>query len=230
MQRKINYLIIGVTALLLIVLGVFYYKGRSLKEPPQGPSLVEAISILENPSDELGTILTPEPEATVPALSAEEIKAKFNTAMDNARTSFRNKDYSQSIVYYKQALTLQNTDTPYSGLFIVYGAQGDWVNAQKVLDLAIKINPLFVDYWISKLTVLDEKTSATYQELKNVYNEGLSKVDPKTKINLVSYFAGIAENNGQITDAITAWTYSKQLFPENSSIYQTEIDRLQTKI
>ena len=157
--------------------------------------------------------------------------------MDNARTSFRNKAYLQSIVYYKQALTLQNTDTPYSGLFIVYGAQGDWVNAQKVLDSAIKINPLFVDYWISKLTVLDEKTSATYQELKNVYNEGLSKVDPKTKINLVTYFArlaearakraGIAENNGQITDAITAWTYAKQLFPENSSIYQGEIERLQ---
>ena len=224
-QKKINYLIVGVVALLLIILGVYYYKTKGITTPI--PPQQGGEEPLSPPSE--GGVLAPSEgggNAIVPALSAAEITTKFNISMKNARTAFLNKDYPQSIADYKQALTYKNTDTPYAGLFVDYGAQGDWVNAIKALDSAIKINPLFTDYWVSKLTVMDEKTAATYQDLKNVYNEGLLKVDPKTKVNLVTALASIAENRGQISDAIALWSYAKSLYPQNSSIYQAEIDSL----
>lgn len=230
MQKKINYLIGGVVGLLVVILGVYYYQNN--KKVALAPNNTENTvqnnnnAVPENPIDESGTVLTPEPETTVPSLSSAEIEAKFNTAMTNARTAFRNKDYPQSIVYYQQALSYKKEDTVYSGIFTTYSAQGEWGKAITALDSAMKLNPQFTDYYIWKIGVLNEQTSANYQDLKKIYTEGLSKVDPKTKINLITYFATVAENVGQKNEAISLWTYAKNLFPENSSIYQAEIDRL----
>ena len=226
-QQKINYLIIGAVVIFLLVLGVYYYQTKEKLDIL--PNNVEN-TVLNNPSPTL-----PEGEGANtlspinPPLGGGqgEVSAKFNTVMDNARLAFRNKDYFQAITYYKKALTYQNTDTPYSGLFYVYVVQGTWAKALEALDSAIKINPLFVDYWKSKIEVLSEQTSATFQDLKDIYNEGLIKVDPKTKIDLITFFATMAENIGQKSEAITVWEYAKQVYPTNSAIYQAEIDRLQ---
>ncbi len=221
MQQKINYLIAGVVVLLVIILGIYYYQTKILSEnsPLEESPKGEVDNSVSTPSSQLAT-----PQE---GNNTAEIKANFNTAMDNARTAFRNKDYPQAIIYYKQALTYQKVDTPYSGLFYVYGAQGEWAKALEALDSALKINPLFVDYWKSKIEVLSEQTSASFQDLKHIYNEGLKKVDPARKIDLVTFFATIAENIGQKSEAINLWKYAQQVYPENSSIYQAEIERLQ---
>ncbi len=230
-QKKINYLIIGAVVIFLLILGVYYYQNIKISTqteqtsittptpPPQGGEK-------SSPPSE-GGVLAPSEGGGNPKLSTAEIKAKFNTAMDNARTAFRNKDYPQAIIYYKQALTYQKVDTPYSGLFVVYGAQKEWAKALEALDSALKINPLFVDYWKSKIEVLSEQTSASFQDLKNVYNEGLLKVDPARKIDLITFFAQIAENIGQKDEAINLWGYAKEVYPDNALIYQAEIERLQ---
>ena len=230
-QKKINYLIGGVVGLLVVILGVYYYKNSKKTTLPSGntENTVQNNNTLpENPIDESGTVLPlEEPKDTVPSSTTAEIKEKFNTAMTNARTAFRNKDYPQSIVYYNQALSYQKEDTVYSGLFTTYSAQGEWAKALNALDSAMNLNSRFTDYYIWKIGVLNEQTSASFQDLKKVYTEGLPKVDPATKINLVTSFATVAENNGQKAEAITVWEYAKKLYSENSSMYQAEIDRLQ---
>jgi hypothetical protein len=51
-------------------------------------------------------------------------------------------------------------------------------------------------------------------------------VNSQTKVNLVTQFARIAESNGERKEAIDLWTYAKTVYPENSSVYQQEIDRI----
>lgn len=233
MTKEQNNLIIGFVAVILILGGIVYYqkKYRQTVIPEDTDTSFE----LDN------KISTLEPEPTkeellqkkVDSTNAQELKsqetvkkAKWNTAMDNARVAFGKGEYDKSVAFYNEALSYQKTDTVYSGLFVVYGAQNNIDQARIAIESAIKLNPLFTEYWISKISLLDNKTNVSYQDLQKIYSEGLLKADLKTKINLVTYFAGTAERNGQKDDAISIWEYAKNLYPQNSSIYQGEIDRL----
>lgn len=159
---------------------------------------------------------------------AEEMSttAKFNEAVALAREQFVAGDYAKAISYYHQALEYKNSDVIYSGLFAIYNAQGEVVKAKQAIDTAIALNPSFTDHWVSKLYFLDEKTDSTFADLKAVYEEGMDKVDPITKVNLVLGFTRITEQNGEIDEAIALWEKAIELFPANTSIYQAEIDRL----
>lgn len=236
-REQTKNLIISIVAITLIIGGIFYYqkKNRQAVLPKDTDTAVKGEDIIP----------TPEPEPTkeellqkkVDSANTEELKAqeavkkaKWNTAMGNARTAFGKGEYDKAIIFYNEALSYYKTDTGYSGLSVVYGAQNNIDQARIAIESAIKLNPLFTEYWISKLSLLDDKTNVSYQDLQKIYNEGLTKVDPKTKINLVTYFAGVAEKNWQKDDAISLWEYAKNLYPQNSSIYQAEIDRLRGKI
>ncbi|MFA5777924.1 MAG: hypothetical protein WC870_00310 [Candidatus Paceibacterota bacterium] len=221
-QQKTSIIMVTV-GLLLIILGIFYYKNKA--EVPEDiipeetdTSLLPAEENAQNKAD----------LANSEEFKAQEAikKAKWNTAMTNARTAFGKGEYDKSIGYYNEALSYYKTDTVYSGLFVVYSAQNNIDKARIAIDNAIKLNPFVAEYWNSKLIFLDEKTSVSFIDLKRIYEEGLPKVDPQTKINLVTHFAGIAERNWQKAEAIALWEYAKQLYPQNSSIYQAEIDRL----
>ncbi|OGI84398.1 hypothetical protein A3A92_02255 [Candidatus Nomurabacteria bacterium RIFCSPLOWO2_01_FULL_37_49] len=232
--KQTKSLIISIIVIVLIVGGIFYYqKNKRVVAPAEN----------ENPNTstlEENLIPTPEPEAEellqkkVNEANAQELKAQasvkkaqWNNAMNNARTAFGRGEYDKALVFYNEALSYEKTDTVYSGLFVVFSAQNNIDQARVAIDAAIKLNPLFTQYWKDKLSLLNDKTNVSYQDLKNVYSEGLLKVDPKTKIDLVTYFAGVAERNGQKVDAISLWEYAKNLYPQNSIIYQGEIDRLQ---
>jgi len=226
MQKKINSLIIGVIGLLLVILGFYYYQKNInvvileeqnvVPEETNTPTIAEKNKIAES------------------SLNAEEIKAqealktaKWNTAMHNAVLASGRGEYDKAISYYNEALSYYKKDTVYSGLFVAYSAKDDKENAQVAIEKAIKLNPFFAEYWKTKLIFLDEKTDTSFADLKRIYEEGLLKVDPATKIDLVTHFAVIAESNWQKSEAIAVWEYAKTLFSENSSIYQAEIDRLQ---
>lgn len=240
-QEQNKNLIIGVVVVVLIIGGVFYYQ----KKNRQAVAPEDIDTVADTFTEEEDIISTPEPEPTkkellqkkVDSANTEELKAqeavkkaKWNTAMSNARIAFGRGEYDKAIVFYNEALSYYKTDTGYSGLFVVYSAQNNIDQARVAIESAIKLNPLFTEYWISKLSLLDDKTNVSYQDLQKIYSEGLLKIDIKTKINLVTYFAGVAERNGQKGDAISIWEYAKNLYPQNSSIYQAEIDRLRGKI
>lgn len=135
----------------------------------------------------------------------------------------------KSLSYYSEALGLQKRDVVYTGMYTVYLAQENWMKALEMLNKAIELAPVYPDYWSWKIELLDQKTNTSYEDLKLIYEEGLSKVDQKTKVNLVTRFAMVAEINDEKADAISFWEYAKTLFPANNKIYQSEIDRLSKK-
>ncbi len=151
----------------------------------------------------------------------------FSATMQKAQKAYGSKDYAGALAYYNQAATYSNkSDLPYSGMFGVYSAQGEWLKAQTVLDTAISLNALNTDYWKWKLTVLDEKTATSFADLKKIYQEGMIKSTPKARINLVIHFARIAETNNEKAEAMALWQKAIELNPTMKTIYQAEIDAL----
>ena len=153
---------------------------------------------------------------------------KFSENLALGSTAMNSKDYTKALEYFNKALTYKNSDLAYARIFSVYSVKGEWSNALTTIDKAISLNPSYTDYWNSKLTLLDDKMTTSFEGLKAVYEQALAKVDNRTKPDLVTNFARIAENNQKYDEAIKAFTYAKEIYPERASIFQTEIDRLKT--
>lgn len=220
-QIRNGVIVGGLIFVILIAIGILYFKKTTKNEEQKN-------------RDSETNSLVKEDENTVPVneIKSEDVpvdtQAKFNTAMIRAQDAFQKKEYGQAISFYKQALVYKKSDVVYAGLYTAYIAQLDWTKAQDALASAIKLQPSYTDYWNWKIDLLDEKTTTSYQGLKNVYTEALSKVDSRTKINLVTHFARIAENNNEKTEAVNLWKYAIEIYPSNSTPYQSEIDRLQS--
>jgi tetratricopeptide (TPR) repeat protein len=218
----------------LVIGGIYYFKMPKTSNI-ESESETGTPKANENIDDKTPADFTPvskdEPKATTSTTSVAadgEISKKYNASMASASKAFLAKDYKLAISYYNQAFKYRNDDTALAGLFTVYSAQEDLKNAQLTIDRAIALAPTFADYWNWKIGLLDEKTSTNYSQLKAIYNEGLTKVRSETKINLITYFAGVAERNGQIAESIATWQKAIEVHPENKTIYQNEIDRLKT--
>lgn len=233
-------LLIAVVAIMLIAGGIFYYsRSRPLPGLPLDNGEEKGGGTIDDSGEEIST---PPPQAETPqegnesgekitpdsatAKSAPNLKEKFDTAMANASFAFLRGDYALALKHYNDALAIKKSDVVYSGMFHVYTAQKDWLKAGEAVDGALALNSKYTEYWKWKLTLLDERTSATYTELNQIYQDGLVKSDPRTKINLVTHFANVAESNGERAEAIALWEYAKELKPEKASIYQDEIDRV----
>ncbi|MCC7303826.1 hypothetical protein IT418_00185 [bacterium] len=167
-----------------------------------------------------------------PAKETEEnvsvdIDKKFNTAIANAQKASLDGQSELAIKYYNEALTYKKNDSaPYAGLYTVYLNQKKWNEALNAINKGIQISPLFGDYWNWKILVMDQGLNKTFSELKKVYDEGYPKVRTNEKVNLVTKFAVVAENKGEKAEAIKLWQKAIELVPENTIIYQAEIDRL----
>ena len=224
-NKKQKIILIALGVLVLIVLGFFYLKTNKIAESP----VVEM-------DDTTNTDVSTNPEGEVVSDTALEVgntglvntedSKKFNLAFENGSKAFLAQNYDQAIAYYKQALDYKDSDFVYIRLFSAYNAQNNIDQARLALEKAISINPNYTDYWITKLTFLNEKTNISFLDLKAIYQEGLQKVDSKTKINLITSFANIAENNKQNAEAIALWEYAKEVYPQNAIVYQGEIDRI----
>lgn len=222
-------LIITAIIIILIVFGI-YFKGRKASDTELNDTNTEQsvdgeVSNTDTKDSNIVDDKALDVSSDTPVI-VNKNNDNYNLAMTNASKAFLAKDYAQAIVYYNKALSYKEDDTAYSGLFTVYGAQGDWARARSAIDNAIKLDPSYTDYWVSKLVMLDEKTTTSYGDMEKIYQEGLSKVDSRYKINLITTFAVIAEKNGMITQAIDIWKYAQQVYSSNSAIYQGEIERL----
>lgn len=221
----------GVLVLIVLVVITFSFYKNSEKEDVSDDVLDNVDNVIleeENKANEVVVPKEKETEASKPAISTVD-KQKFNDLMTNGSKAFLAKNYTEAIRIYNEALVLSPSDVVYIRLFEIYNIQGNVVQAQYMLNMAIVKNPSYTDYWNTKLVYLDEKTDTSFVDLKKIYNDGLVKVNIETKINLVTTFARIAESNKEYTEAIALFNYAKQENPENSSIYQQEIDRLNTR-
>ncbi|MCM2338837.1 MAG: hypothetical protein NDI62_00045 [Burkholderiales bacterium] len=223
-----KYIKVGIiVSVIIILLGLgLYFKTDIQKLFSTQEPIIEDEVLLENEENE-NTEVSPEIKAGVEETKESvDLKAKFNEALKNAREAFVKKEYQKSLDYYNESLKYKNSDISYAGMFSVYSVKGETAKAVEMLDKAIKLNPSYTEYWNWKLIILEEKTSASFADLKKIYEDGLTKVDYKTKVNLVTFFANIAERFNQKEEAISLWTYAQELYPQNKTLYQGEIDRL----
>lgn len=215
---------VGIIILIIIVLGLVYFNVGKKSNVED-----EVDQELEDKTEELLKEENKAPVApvqnTVKAPNTQEV---FNIAMTKGNTAFLAKNYEDAIKFYKEALNAKDSDTAYMRLFDVYNAQNNIDEARVNLEKALQRKPSYTEYWTTKLIFLDEKTNVSYLDLKKIYEDGLLKVDPKTKVNLVTTFARVAESNKQYGEAAFYFGYAKEIYPANATEFQAEIDRLHT--
>jgi tetratricopeptide (TPR) repeat protein len=227
-KKELIKSILIILGLAIIVGGLIVYKkgiDKDIEEIDLGEEVVNTDTVDEDKEVLVKDDKYLENESNINKVNND---AKFNEYLTLANKSFLDAKYDQAIVELNQALKYKNSDLVYVRISSAYGAKGDFANALSAIDKAISLNPTFTEYWNTKLTILDDKMTTSFEGLKAVYEQALAKVDNRTKPDLVTNFARIAENNQKIDEAISAWNYAKAIYPDRSSIYQAEIDRLKT--
>jgi tetratricopeptide (TPR) repeat protein len=222
MIKNQKYILITIIGVLVLSGAVFLVARQGFEN---GTSSKEQLSV-EAPLED-GKV--PVDSKTSAGVTEEKDTVTFNTVMTSARTAFLKKEYTKAISLYNEALTYKKHAGAYAGLTGVYSAQQDWTNALVSIDSAITIFPSNTDYWVWKITILNEQKHASFSELTSVYQDGLTKVSSDTKVNLVTSFARVAESQDKKTEAIGLWEYAQRLYPLSKAVYQSEIDRLQNK-
>lgn len=220
-KQKNNSIIILIA---ILIIGFFYVKLK--KDPGNFVIEKEVTPQVNNSISTTGENINDTGAQANPVSAKKEDVEKFDLALSNGSKEFLAKNYDNAISYYKEALNYKDSDEVYVRLFTIYSAQNNLDDARLSLEKAIKLNPSYTDYRVSKLLFLDEKTSSSFIELKTVYNEALSKVDTRTKINLVTAFSRIAERNNEKSEAIKLWEYAIEIYPQNKDVYQKEIEKL----
>ena len=216
-KQKRNAVIAVVVAVLLLI-GVSAYTRTQKDKDIQIEIPTESEVVEESPKTDI---------ETKPVITEDsQTKELFNNAMRSAQSAYLAKKYPEALASYTKALTYRKSDVVYAGMYTVYVAQGEWVKAITALDNAIALRSGFAEYFKWKIGIMDEHTNASYVELMNVYNTGLESAESNQKINLVTYFAGIAESNNMKDEAIGLWEKAKVMNPEAKDVYQAEIDRL----
>lgn len=220
MDKKTRKIIFTVILLLVIVLAFVAYKKTKTAD-------VEVIQNDQTVIDSQTEPNTSNKDSSLSTTLAPVNNKDFNTAMDSARSAMLKSDYNLAISYYNKAISYNKNDSaPYVGLYTIYLNQKDWQKALDSVNQAIKIAPIFGDYWNWKILVMNQGLNKSYAELKAVYDQGYPKVRTEEKVNLVTKFAIVAENHGQKAEAIKLWQKAMDLSPEKKTIYQAEIDRL----
>lgn len=228
-KKEITKLILAVIGLGIIVGGLIVYK-KQINRDIENIDLENKEEVIDSDivDEDKEEVKTDDKYLTNTKNPTIDTDTKFNDNLALGSTAMNSKDYTKALEYFNKALTYKNSDLVYARIFSVYSAKGEWANALTTIDKAISLNSSYTDYWNSKLTLLDDKMTTSFEGLKSVYEQGLSKVDNRTKVNLVTNFARIAENNQKIDESIKAFTYAKEIYPDHNSIYQAEIDRLKT--
>ena len=220
-KQKRNAVIAIIGAVLLLV-GVLVYSRTQKGDKVQIETPLESEVVKESSKTKTDGKSEIKPGVT----ENPETKELFNTAMRSGQNAYLAKKYPEALASYTKALTYKKSDVVYAGMYTVYSARGEWTKAITALDNAISLRSGFVEYYKWKIGIMDEHTNASYVELVKVYNAGLEKSESSQAVNLVTYFAGVAERNQMIDDAKGLWEKAIIMNPEAKTVYQAEIDRL----
>lgn len=232
MNKIFNKKVIILVVVLLVLGGAYYFSSKNKKNPEPGQKQEQTGGEDKTGAPDNSPVKEGEsggqvnPGNNSSSSVTPDLTDTFNKAINKAQVAFGKKDYDGAISAYNEALNYIKSDKVYAGLYTAYTAKQDWPSALKALDSALSLNSANPDYWKWKMTLLDEKTDAKFADLKLIYEDGLTKVDPRTKINLVTHLASIAVSNQEKTEAIALWEKAKELYPENAAVYQKEIDKL----
>ncbi len=221
-KEKVKNGLFALAAILVIFSIAYYLRTNKTENALEESATLESQNEVLEPENESQT---KSPERPVSDISVKS-NPEFDTMLEKGNKAFYAKDYTGAIKYYNDALKIQDADFIYARLHSVYSVQGNTVEAINAINKAISKNQLWTEHWVTKLVYMDEKTKTSFDELKKIYVDGLTKVDSRTKPNLVTTFARIAEKGGMKDEAIAAWQKAIELYPTNKAIYQAEIDRI----
>ncbi len=228
-KRNITYIAIAIIIIGGLIWAISYYYNNNTKDTDNVSETINEENTEDTQDAQVNEKINEASKETTGVVAGVSTNEKFNLAMENARKAFVANNFDEAIDQYKKALKYKESDTVYAGLYTVYGAQGNWGEAENMLDKAIALKIKNTDYRKWKIGIMDEKTDATFDELKAEYEKALPIVEVETRVNLVTYFAGVAERNGQNSYAISYWQKAIELNPVNKEIYQSEIDRLKAQ-
>ncbi len=244
---------IVLSILVLAGLGFFYYKSQN---PSINSVLDSQIEINKDNKDSIDTTftnapndklilkqevnLTPENKAFFEK-RIKEYEAKL-VAFDD-KTSLVDKvgiyfmlssDYRGIGEYGKAKELLEAAmalDPKNSNMMQVYSSllavMGDKASALIYINKAIALHGIESNYWLWKID-LEKERGVVGDKLAGLYKSALDAT--AGDLNIVTVYAKFLEGEKKYDEAITQWTKAIELYPDNKSTYQAEIDRLKTLV
>lgn len=229
--------IVGAIAIFTSITIFFNKNEADLALPPVPPvSTTDKSSTTESTNENPTIPSTPKTNSQENTVSDGGIhvtfsdSTKFDTAIANARQAQANKNYSAALAFYIEALGYKKSDVVYADLYTLQLLLNDPTKAKQAVMTAIELKPDYTEYWNWLLILKKEKFNANFAELKAIYDDGYSKANPDTKVNLVTYFARIAGDMAMHKEAIAYWQLAVTLNPDNVNAYEAEIKSLEAKL
>lgn len=214
-MKKNQKIIISIIAVIVLVIALFLIF-KSDKSELKIDNIIKNENIVDNDDENSGL--------------KEFDKEKYDQLMLSASNAYNQQKYGESIKYLKQALELEELDVVYAKMYSSYKAMGDSDNAFIVLEKARGLNNSFNQYWIWTIEHRRIVDNYSFDQLDEIYKEGIDKVELTAKVNFVIFFASTAEQMSEKERAIELWEHAIELYPDNKNIYQNQIDTLKNTL
>lgn len=115
-----------------------------------------------------------------------------------------------------------NLISTYSSLLAI---MGDKETALTYIDKAIELYGAESNYWLWKID-LEKELNSSVVNIEKVYKDALEKTN--NDLNIIVSYAQFLETQKKYSESITYWEKAIIIYPQNKSIYETEVNRLKT--
>lgn len=151
---------------------------------------------------------------------------KYQELITLGHQYYLKNDYKTALNYFNQAVALQKNDRIYRSLYSTYLALGDYENARKSIKNSVSFNSGIPNNWVEYASFENNYMKSSFDVVSKIYQDALKATKENIDV-LTSYSAYLTENK-KYAEAITYLEKAKLAKPANASIYQSEIDRLNT--
>lgn len=151
----------------------------------------------------------------------------LNNSIYIAQQSFGLGELEKSKEMYEQAITFNASEVQsYVGLAMVYEDAGDFNNQILTLQKAVELAPKNTDVWLRYLNIRKQRGTGL-DEMNKLFITALEKTE--RHVDIIVSDAIYQGENGNIAGAIKLWQEAMVKYPSNSSLYQSEINKLKKK-
>ncbi len=161
--------------------------------------------------------------------AANKEEEKYTLELQLGFEYFAIGEYSKSRSHHLEASKIMpQNPTPYAELYVVESSMGDYENAKRHIQKAIELNPSNAQYWKWIITLRTDIFKDSPDEIKNYYIDALAKTN--SHVDILTAYAQFLEKQGDVVSAVAQWKKAKEINPEQSTIYDTEITRIQNML
>lgn len=223
----------GALAFLIIVLVLGIYLARkeeALKSEQANPNLITHKDPHLSPADlAIAQKRLADAERLVSDLNEKSTEAQKQLAyMQLGAAQYILGNLAEAKDAYQNAVNtgVRQDDSLY-GLFLVQTEMFDNINAEQSIKNAIEISPQRSDLWRNFIQFEKDKIYRSDGELESLFTDAIQKTHNSP--DMLSFYAEFLESIGDKQGAINVWNTAISVDPKRTSMYQTEIIRLQAK-